>query len=160
LWFAPRRTDKSIGPREIINYDIARFADRRIDTAGSRSVRDWESEKRRREQDEKNRSASDAEAEKWYSAWEEWTPQEASRHFKTHLGASVFAWRQPSADGRKIVYRNLHTGWTLLVDVHNRYFTIHCPKLVNGQTQDFYVAKDGQLSASGKAAGFHFRIRR
>lgn len=121
-------------------------------------MRDCESEKRRREQQLQTQSASDAEAERWYSAWEEWTPQEAARHFNNDLGPAVFALRTLSSDGRKIIYRNQHTGWTILVDVHNRYFTIHCPQLVGDETQQVYVSRLGETSETGKATGFHFRM--
>jgi hypothetical protein len=121
-------------------------------------MRDWESEKRRREQELATQSASDAEAERWYSTWEVWTPHEAARHFASDLGPAVFGFRTLSADGRKIIYRNQHTGWTLLVDVHNRYFTIHRPQRIGDETHQVYVSRQSETSEHGKAAGFHFRM--
>jgi hypothetical protein len=129
-------------------------------------MRDWESEKQRREQLIKNRADSKRRCDLHSDTWEEWTPEEAARHFMQHLGPAVFAHRTLDDASSKIIYTNRGTGWKIVVDVEGSYFTIMRPWIVgatdggSGQMRDCYVARDGDVSPTGREGKYHFKMRK
>lgn len=105
--------------------------------------------RRQRRQMNVNIRASDWRAQQFAQNWAIHDPREAASHFP-QLGASIFSRPHFSKDRAKVRYMNGGTGWYLELDRSNRYFTVHDG---NGN----YVDWNGNTSATGAGAQFHFR---